>query len=148
MHRAFTLFFYPISGKFSALYYDSGTIFNRDGIIDSCLEICVVVFGCTPAELCAVRLETVVEIVPMATLICPPNRPALIEGFLNLAGSAIPVVRLDRLFGFAERAVELHTPLLIIRSKAGPLALWIDRVFDVRTAAESATLAVDPGSLV
>jgi len=93
---------------------------------------------------CALRLESVAEIVPMAALFSPPSRPALIEGFLNLGGAAIPVVRLDRLFGLPEREVELYTPMIVIKSKSGPLALWVERVLDVRVIDASSILAVEP----
>jgi purine-binding chemotaxis protein CheW len=91
------------------------------------------------------HLEAVAEIVPMAALSTPPNRPILIEGFLNLAGSAIPVIRLERLFGLPVREVELYTPLLVVRTQAGPLALWVERVTGVCAVSESAPLTIEPG---
>ena len=90
-------------------------------------------------------LETVAEIVPMAALVRPPNKPALIEGLLNLAGTAVPVLRLDRLFGLAEQEAGLYTPLLVVRSKAGLVALWVDHVAEVLATSESPVLPVEPG---
>ena len=47
---------------------------------------------------CAFPLEAVREIVPMARLSSPPGLPSGLEGFLDLRGIAVPIVRLDRLF--------------------------------------------------
>ena len=57
---------------------------------------------------CAFPLETVREIVPMARLSCPPGLPTGLVGFLDLRGTAIPIVRLDRLFDLPEQQAGLH----------------------------------------
>jgi chemotaxis signal transduction protein len=48
-------------------------------------------------QLYGIPLREVQEIVPMAQLSGPPDLPAILAGFLNLEGEAIPVVRLDRM---------------------------------------------------
>ncbi len=83
---------------------------------------------------CALRLECVREIVPMPQLSCPPGMPSLLQGFLNLAGTAVPVLRLDRLFGFNEPPIELFTPLLVVKSGAGLIALLVEHVSEVLVA--------------
>jgi purine-binding chemotaxis protein CheW len=74
------------------------------------------------------RLESVSEIVPMAALSRPPCMPSILEGFLNLRGTALPVLRIAALLGLPQDPLDLHTPLVIIRSGALPLALLVDRV--------------------
>ncbi len=84
-------------------------------------------------RLAAVRLEDVERITPMAELATPPGLPAALEGVLNLAGAAIPVLRLDRLFGLPAQQVSLYSMLIILKasSREGSLALLVDRVSEV-----------------
>ncbi len=92
---------------------------------------------------CAIPLESVREVVPMAQLARPPGLPALLEGFLNLRGEAVPVVRLRRLFGLPEASPGLYTPVVIL--KEGPLALLVDEVSGILSAPEEARLPVQEG---
>jgi purine-binding chemotaxis protein CheW len=85
-------------------------------------------------QACAVRLECVREIVPFSQLSCPPGMPSLLQGFLNLAGTAVPVLRLDRLFGMTEQPIELFTPMIVVDSGTGLLALLVERVSEVLVA--------------
>src|SRR4029077_2630145 len=59
-------------------------------------------------------LRSVQEVVPMTVLSRPPTLPVVLAGFLNLGGSAVPVLHLNRLLGVADFAVGLHTPLLVL----------------------------------
>ena len=77
---------------------------------------------------CAFPLEAVREIVPMARLSSPPGLPSGLAGFLNLRGTAIPIVRLDRLFDIAEQQPGLHTPMIILRGVLGPIGILVDSV--------------------
>lgn len=73
----------------------------------------------------------------MAELACPPGLPSVLEGMLDLAGTAIPVVRLDRLFRLPAQRVGLYSMLVILRigneQKIGVLA---DRIAGVVTVRE------------
>src|SRR5271155_1689491 len=77
---------------------------------------------------CAFPLEAVREIVPMATLSSPPGLPSGLLGFLDLRGTAIPIVRLDRLFGLPEQKPGLHTPMIILRGILGPIGILVESV--------------------
>jgi purine-binding chemotaxis protein CheW len=77
---------------------------------------------------CAFPLEEVREIVPMATLSSPPGLPSGLLGFLDLRGTAIPIVRLDRLFGLPEQKPGLHTPMIILRGVLGPIGVLVESV--------------------
>ena len=76
----------------------------------------------------ALDLAEVREVVFMAALSRPPGLPAVLEGFLNLAGSVVPVVRLDRLFRLPERPPGMFTTLLLLRGSDRHVALMVDRV--------------------
>src|ERR1700741_5330936 len=73
------------------------------------------------------RLDSVSEVVPMAALSRPPSTPAILEGFLNLRGTALPVLRVATLLGLPQDSLDLHTPIVILRA-ALPLALLVNRV--------------------
>ena len=77
---------------------------------------------------CAFPLEAVREIVPMARLSCPPGLPSGLAGFLDLRGTAIPIVRLDRLFDLPEQQAGLHTPIIVLRGVLGLIGVLVDSV--------------------
>lgn len=81
------------------------------------------------------RLSSVSEIVPMAALSRPPSMPSLLEGFLNLRGTSLPVVRTAAVLGLPQSRLELHTPLVVVRGQRLPLALLVNRVLGVAAAA-------------
>ena len=93
----------------------------------------------------ALPLADLREIVPMALLARSACLPAVIAGFLHLAGDAIPVLRLDRLFGLPEQPLGLYTPLLLLRTPESPLALQVDRVKRIVTPAADALVPVREG---
>jgi purine-binding chemotaxis protein CheW len=90
----------------------------------------LLVFGIA-GEFCAVHAGSVQEIVPMALLARVPGQPPLLEGFLNLRGTSVPVLRLRRLFGFPPAEPGLHTPVVILRGADCPVGLLVDTVIDV-----------------
>jgi len=91
-------------------------------------------------QLYGIPLLEVQELVPMATLSGPPDLPAVLAGFLNLAGEAIPVLRLDRMLRLPEKAAGLYTPLIVLRGLDGRLALMAERVNRIRAVADEAVL--------
>jgi chemotaxis signal transduction protein len=77
---------------------------------------------------CAFPLEAVREIVPMATLSSPPGLPSGLAGFLDLRGTAIPIIHLDRLFNLSQQQPGLHTPMIVLRGVLGPIGILVDYV--------------------
>lgn len=101
---------------------------------------------------CALPRRAVREVLPLPRLWRPPGAPAALAGFLNLAGSAVPVLDLTILFGLGRPATAtaraaLYRHLLLLHGET-PLALMVDRVADmvrvapdrVRPIADAATL--------
>jgi len=74
------------------------------------------------------RLESVSEIAPMASLARPPSMPSILEGFLNLRGTSVPVLKLAVLLGLPQDRLGLHTPLVIVRGRTAPIALLVNAV--------------------
>jgi purine-binding chemotaxis protein CheW len=87
-----------------------------------------------------IPVRDVQEVVPMVELVGSPDLPAVIAGFLNLEGKMIPVLRLDRMLRQADRPTGIYTPLIILRTQGGRLALIADRVSRIRTVAEEEVL--------
>src|SRR5580658_4593650 len=95
---------------------------------------------------CAFPLESVREIVPMAQLSSPPGLPSGLAGFLDLRGTAIPIVRLDRLFDLPEQQPGLHTPMIILRGVTGPIGILVDSVRGIAPASASRLLDIPEDS--
>jgi purine-binding chemotaxis protein CheW len=94
-------------------------------------------------QLAAVPLENVERIALMSQLARPPGMPAPLEGILNLAGTATPVVRLDRLLQLPVRRPGLYSMLIVLKGvSAGWIALLVDRVSEILSVPGSALLPV------
>ncbi len=93
---------------------------------------------------CAFPLEAVREIVPMATLSRPPGLPSGLAGFLNLRGTAVPIVRLDRLFDLAEQQPGLHTPMIVLRGNLGPIGILVGSIRGIVNAPAARLLELPP----
>jgi purine-binding chemotaxis protein CheW len=91
---------------------------------------------------CAFPLDAVREIVPMARLASPPGLPSGLLGFLDLRGTAIPIVRLDRLFDLAEQKPALYTPMIILRGVLGPIGILADSVRGIVAAPSASFLDI------
>jgi len=77
---------------------------------------------------CAFPLESVREVAPMATLSSPPGMPLGLAGFLDLRGTAVPILRLERLFGLPEQPPGLHTPMIVLHGAGGPIGVLVNSV--------------------
>jgi purine-binding chemotaxis protein CheW len=91
-------------------------------------------------HICAFALENVSEVVPMARLACPPGMPTPLQGLLNLGGTMIPVIRLDRIFSLTEQNFDLYTPLVITQINENCAAFMVNAVTGV--TAFSASVAI------
>lgn len=84
---------------------------------------------------CALPRAAVRELLPLPRLWRPPGLPRPLAGFLNLAGEAVPVLDLPRLFGLATAAEAedaLYRHLVLVGGEGQPpLALLVDRVLDM-----------------
>lgn len=77
------------------------------------------------------RLQSVREIVPMASLSRPPSMPSILEGMLNLRGTSLPVLRIATVLGLPEPCLELYTPLVIVRINRVSFALLVKRAVGI-----------------
>jgi purine-binding chemotaxis protein CheW len=72
-------------------------------------------------------------------MVTTPEQPALVSGFLNFRGRAIPVIRLRQLFRTDGPEVHLYTPLVVFECGGATAALEADSVEEV--------VEIDGGSL-
>jgi purine-binding chemotaxis protein CheW len=94
-------------------------------------------------EIAAFQVESVERITPMAHLARPPGLPSIVEGFLNLAGTAVPVLRLDRLLQLPMQQPGLYSMLIILKGIGStPIAMLVDRVSQMLSVPDGALLPV------
>lgn len=77
----------------------------------------------------ALSLGDLREIVHLSHLTAPPVISEFLEGFLNLGGEQVPVIRLSILLGLPSTLDGLYTPILLL--KRGTLGLLIDEVGEI-----------------
>lgn len=94
-------------------------------------------------QLFAVPVPDVREVVPYAWLSRPPQMPSFVQGVLNLAGAAVPVLRLDNLLGLPRATIGLDASILIMKTQQEPLGLLVEHVEGVRPGAEFQFSPVD-----
>jgi purine-binding chemotaxis protein CheW len=104
----------------------------------------LLLFRCNGFD-CAFPLEAVQEIAPMAWLASPPGLPSGLSGFLDLRGTAVPILRLDRLFDLPEQKPGLHTPLVLLRGVLGPIGILVETVRGVSVVSASQILDLPAG---
>lgn len=80
---------------------------------------------------CALRRECVDRILLLPALGRPPGLPPMVEGILDLAGTAIPVLRLDRLFDLPLSPLHAYQHLILLSDSTPPLALLVDQATNV-----------------
>jgi purine-binding chemotaxis protein CheW len=106
--------------------------FSRD---PSMASLQIIVFDvCGTA--CALHRSAAREFLPLPRLWRPPALPRPVAGFFNLSGSAVPVLRLDVLFGLPQEDADAESALywhLILTGGSNTTALLVDRVLDVAT---------------
>ncbi len=93
-------------------------------------------------HVCGLPVAAVQEVLPLALLARPPGMAPLLEGFLNLRGTAVPVLRTHRLFALAAKTPGLYTPLVLLKNGGFPLALLVDTLLQVAAIPGDAFLPV------
>lgn len=94
---------------------------------------------------CALPRKHVGRILPLPMLGRPPGLPAVVEGILDLAGAAVPVLRLDRLFGFPSPPTRAYQHLILLARAPPQLALLADRATGVVSVTDGAVALLPDG---
>lgn len=82
------------------------------------------------AEVFAVDMAPVQEIIRVPEVVKVPLAPRTLDGLANLRGKVLPIVSLRRIFGFEERAYDDATRAVVI-DQGQPLGFVVDRVVSV-----------------
>ena len=94
-------------------------------------------------QIAAISLDSVDKITPMAQLARPLGLPSSLEGILNLAGAAVPVLRLSRLFQLPAEPPGLYSMLIVVKGVGEErIAMLVERASEIVTVPESALLPV------
>ncbi len=95
-------------------------------------------------QMYALPLELIVQIVEMVTITPIPQVNHSVEGVINVRGTPVPVVNLRRHLGLPEAKLQLHTPILLVRTAERMVGLIVDQVADVlNVSADQITCPTD-----
>jgi purine-binding chemotaxis protein CheW len=94
---------------------------------------------------CAIAADRIGELIFMPALARLPGQPAILDGFMNLRGAAIPVASLHRMFELWAPEPLVHSPLVTIKTSGGLLALRADGVEEVAAVEGAAMIPCGPG---
>lgn len=95
-------------------------------------------------RLLAFPVDDVREVVPMAWLSKPPQLPAMVEGILNLAGQAVPILRLDRLLSIEAGDFGLEASILVMKGGGAAIGVMVEHLDGVWPAGRYRVMPVDP----
>lgn len=87
-------------------------------------------------EAFACSLVDIREIIHPPRLIRPANAPSVLDGFADIGGSLVAVLRLDRLFGIEYRVPVLYRHILRLKDNRSCIGLLVDRAEAVTTAGD------------
>ena len=90
--------------------------------------------------------EAVRKVLAMPRLETVPAMPPVLQGVMVVGGAAVPVLRLDVLFGLPRREPGIYTPLLLLDRPDGPLALMADAVLAVAAVSPRDLAPLDPAA--
>jgi chemotaxis signal transduction protein len=79
----------------------------------------------------ALPVEPIKQIIPMVTITPIPQVSTVVEGIINVHGTAVPVVNLARHLGLPAVDLRLYTPILLVQAGECTIGLIVDEVTDV-----------------
>jgi len=86
----------------------------------------------------ALPVQSVIEVLRMATLRPLPEAPPFIAGLLNLRGQGIVVLDLRKRLGLSDKEADLDSQIVIVETNNGPLGLIADEVREIIPLPQSA----------
>ena len=79
----------------------------------------------------ALPIEPIVQIIEMVAITPIPQVNPAVEGVINVRGTAVPVINLRCQLGLPEAKLQLHTPIILVRTGERMVGLIVDQVADV-----------------
>jgi len=72
------------------------------------------------------RITLVTAVIPL------PEAPSFVAGVINVSGRYIPVIHMRSRFGLDRKPATLEEYFIIVRMAGRPVALWVDKVGEIR----------------
>ena len=109
----------------------SGPAAMDDAVLETSSDIRQFVTFIVGAEVFAVDMAPVQEIIRVPDVVRVPLAPRTLDGLSNLRGKVLPIISLRRIFGFEERVYDDATRAIVIDQGFQPLGFVVDRVVSV-----------------
>ena len=74
-----------------------------------------------------------------------PGQPPILNGFLNLRGTIVPLIFLRHLLALPVAPLEQYTPMVVVKARNQSLVLVVDRVLEVEFIEPSQMTPLDEG---
>lgn len=97
------------------------------------------------SELFGLQIASVESIIKLQPITQVPHAPGFVEGVTNLRGNVLPVIDLRKRFGFAPKAVDKNSRIIVINVDKIKVGMIVDAVREVLTISEQ---AVEPAPAI
>ncbi|WP_031513718.1 chemotaxis protein CheW [Desulfofalx alkaliphila] len=85
----------------------------------------------------ALPIEETQEIIRMTEVTRIPNGSYYLEGIINLRGTILPVINLNRRLGLPEKEADEETRIMVVENKGQKVGMIVDCVLEVGRYSES-----------
>lgn len=82
-------------------------------------------------QLYALPIQETQEIIRMTDITTVPNSKEYVEGIINLRGSVVPVINLNRRLGLLERSHDDSTRIIVVEYNGQKVGMIVDNVQEV-----------------
>ncbi len=93
----------------------------------------------------ALPIQETQEIIRMTDVTRIPNANYYLEGIINLRGTILPVINLNRRLGLQEKEADDETRIVVVENNDSKVGMIVDRVLEVGRYSES---EVEPPHMV
>ncbi|MBM7855565.1 purine-binding chemotaxis protein CheW [Desulfohalotomaculum tongense] len=85
----------------------------------------------------ALPIQETQEIIRMTEVTRIPNASYYLEGIINLRGTILPVINLNRRLGLPEKEVDEETRIVVVENNGQQVGMIVDNVLEVGRYSES-----------
>ena len=93
----------------------------------------------------ALPIQETQEIIRMTDVTRIPNANYYLEGIINLRGTILPVINLNRRLGLQEKEADEETRIVVVENNGSKVGMIVDSVLEVGRYSES---EVEPPNMV
>lgn len=88
-------------------------------------------------QIYALPIQETQEIILMTEVTRIPNTSYYLEGIINLRGTILPVINLNRRLGLAEKEIDEDTRIIVVEKNGSKVGMIVDAVLEVGRYSES-----------